>query len=303
MEKYHAAAYLRLSVAGSRAVESESIENQEYIITHFVEQNSDIELVLSYSDSGHSGLIFERPSFVDMMQAAKERKINCIIVKDLSRFGRDYIATGRYLQQILPSLGIRFIAILDHVYTLHTPPANDIVMQIKTLINDEFSREISVRMRSSLQTMRQNGLYVGACPIYGYQKSSENKNQLVPDSNTELVVLRIFEMKLAGMSAAKIAARLNAEKILSPLAYKRHCGLSHPRNGFADKDDAEWSAVTILRILKDQTYAGILVQGKQYKLNYKLQKQVTRPSGEWVCCPNAHKAIVLQHDFETVQRI
>lgn len=303
MKKYQAAAYLRLSVAGSRAAESESIENQEYIIAQFIKENPDIELVSSYADSGHSGLIFNRPAFLNMMEDAKTGKIDCIIVKDLSRFGRDFIETGRYLQRTLPMLGIRFIAILDHVDTLRTPPSSDIVMQIKTIINDEFSREISARTRSGLQTMRKSGLYVGACPIYGYQKSAENKNQLVQDPNTASVVWRIFKMKIAGASAVKIAAKLNEEGILSPMAYKRTLGLSHPHNGFSDTEYPLWSTTTILRILKDETYTGTLVQGKQYKLNYKLQKNVTRPSSEWIRCANTHETIVPLHDFETVRRI
>lgn len=303
MKKYQAAAYLRLSAAGSRASESESIENQEYIIAQFVKGNPDIELVSSYTDSGYSGLIFERPAFLSMMIDAKTEKINCIIVKDLSRFGRDYIETGRYLQHTLPMLGVRFIAILDHVDTLRTPPSSDIVMQIKTIINDEFCREISARTRSGLKTMRQSGLYVGACPIYGYQKSAEYKNQLVPDLQTKPVVQHIFEMKLAGISAAKIAAKLNEEGVLSPLAYKRSLGLSQPHNGFSDRKHPRWSTTTVRRILKDETYTGTLVQGKQYKLNYKIQKNVTRPSSEWMRCEHKHEAIVSLHDFESVQRI
>lgn len=303
MKKYQAAAYLRLSAAGRRAAESESIENQEYIIAQFVKENSDIELVSSYADSGHSGLIFDRPAFLSMMEDAKSGRINCIIVKDLSRFGRDFIETGRYLQRTLPMLGVRFIAILDHVDTLRTPPASDIVMQIKTIINDEFSREISARTRSGLKTMRQSGLYVGACPIYGYQKSAECKNQLVPDPQIKPVVQHIFEMKLAGISAAKIATKLNEEGVLSPLAYKRNLGLSQPHNGFSDTKNPLWSATTVLRILNDETYTGTLVQGKQYKLNYKIPKNVTRPANEWVRCERTHEAIVSLHDFETVQRI
>lgn len=238
-----------------------------------------------------------------MMEDALDKKINCIIEKDLSRFGRDFIETGRYLQRILPSYGIRFITVLDHVDTLHTPPQDDIVMQIKAIINDEFSREISLRTRNSLKTMRQSGLYVGACPIYGYQKSPDTRNKLVPDINTARVVKRIFHLKLTGMSARKIAEQLNAEHILSPLAYKKNSGLPQPHHGFADKENAQWSANTILRILKDETYTGTLVQGKQYKMNYKFQKNVTRPASEWARCKNTHNAIISSFDFETVQRV
>lgn len=303
MEEYRAAAYLRLSVAGSRAIESESIENQEYIIHHFVKKHQDIVLVNSYSDLGHSGLIFDRPAFSQMMRDAVDGKIDCIIVKDLSRFGRDFVETGRYLQRILPSYGIRFIAILDNVDTLHKPARDDIVMQIRTAMNDEVSREISMKTRSGLRTMRESGLYVGACPIYGYQKLAVNKNQLVPDDNTAPVVNRIFNLKLTGMSAARIAEGLNQDGILSPLAYKKKNGLPHPCNGFADNEKPKWSASTVLRILKDETYTGTLVQGKQYKLNYKIQKQFVHPFSKWARCEKAHDAIINPFDFETVQRI
>lgn len=303
MEQYQAAAYLRLSVAGSRAIESESIENQEYIINRFVAECNDIVLVDSYIDSRHSGLIFDRPAFSQMMRDAAEGKINCIIVKDWSRFGRDFVETGRYLQRILPSYGIRFIAVLDDVDTLYKPACDDIVLQIKTAINDEVSREISMKTRNSLHAMRESGLYVGACPIYGYQKSPINKNQLIPDKNTKSVVQQIFKLKLMGMSAARIATQQNSDGVLSPLAYKKKMQLPHPHNGFADTKAAMWSASSVLRILKDETYSGTLVQGKQYKLNYKLPKNFIRPSDEWIRCEKTHDAIVTRYDFEAVQRI
>lgn len=160
-----------------------------------------------------------------------------------------------------------------------------------------------MKTRSGLRTMRESGLYVGACPIYGYQKLAVNKNQLVPDDNTAPVVNRIFNLKLTGMSAARIAEGLNQDGILSPLAYKKKNGLPHPCNGFADNEKPKWSASTVLRILKDETYTGTLVQGKQYKLNYKIQKQFVHPSSKWARCEKAHDAIINPFDFETVQRI
>lgn len=176
-------------------------------------------------------------------------------------------------------------------------------MQIKTAINDEYSREISIKTRNALQAMRENGMYVGACPIYGYQKSDEMRNHLVVDENTAAVVREIFNMKLQGYSAASIAEILNRGGILSPLEYKRNHGIPHPYHGFADHNEARWSASTIFRILKDETYTGALVQGKQYTPNYKIKKKFTKPANSWVQVKNAHEAIISTFDFDVVQRI
>lgn len=198
MEKYKAAAYMRLSVAGSHSVDSESIENQEYIIAGFVKNNPDIEIVSRYIDDGYSGLIFNRPSFTAMMQEVMGCTINCIIVKDLSRFGREFVQTGKYLHQLLPAYGVRFISVVEAIDTNRTLPCDDLLIQIKAAINDEFSREISVKTRNALQVMRENGLFVGACPTYGYTKAIVRQNYLIIDETAALVVRDIFEMKISG---------------------------------------------------------------------------------------------------------
>lgn len=302
MKEYRAVAYMRLSVAGSKETESDSIENQESIINYFVSNHPDIKLVSRRVDDGYSGIIFDRPGFAAMMEDVKDSKIDCIIVKDLSRFGRDFIETGHYLCRILPTYGIRFIAILYQIDTDRTPAKDDFVLHIKAAINDESSREISVKTRNALQTMRENGMYVGACPIYGYRKSDEIRNLLIVDENTAIVVREIFKMKMQGYSAASIAEILNDQRILSPLEYKRSHGLPHPHHGFAYHSDAKWSASAIFRILKDETYTGTLVQGKQFTPNYKIKKQFTKPVDAWVRIENTHEAIISKLDFDTVQR-
>lgn len=303
MKQYQAAAYMRLSVASSRKLESESIANQEKIIQYFVDKNPDIEIVSKRIDDGYSGIVFERPAFIEMIQDVLYGKIDCIIVKDLSRFGREAIETGRYLRKILPAYGVRFIAILDQIDTNRIPANDDFLLQIKTATNDEYSREISVKTRNALRSMRENGMYVGACPIYGYQKADEMRNHLVVDENTAAVVRGIFNMKLQGYSAASIAEILNRRGILSPLEYKRNYGIPHPYHGFADHNVARWSASTIFRILKDETYTGALVQGKQYTPNYKIKKRFTKPADSWVRVENTHEAIISTFDFDVVQRI
>lgn len=303
MKQYQAAAYMRLSVAGSRELDSESIANQEKIIQYFVDKNPDIEIMSKRIDDGYSGIVFERPAFIEMIQDVRDGKIDCIIVKDLSRFGRETIETGRYLRKILPAYGVRFIAILDQIDTNRIPANDDFLLQIKTAINDEYSREISVKTRNALRSMRENGMYVGACPIYGYRKSDEIRNHLVIDGNTAAVVREIFRMKLQGYSAASIAELLNRWGILSPLEFKRSHELPCPHHGFADHREAKWSASTIFRILRDETYTVALIQGKQYTPNYKIKKRFTKPDVAWVRIENTHDAIISRFDFNTVQRI
>jgi len=294
---------MRLSVAGSSETESESIANQEYCIRSFVDEQTDIEIVSCRIDDGYSGLIFQRPSFCAMLQDAIEGKINCIIVRDLSRFGREFVETGRYLRNILPAYGIRFIAISDGIDTNRISAKDDLLMQIKSAINDEFSRDISMKTRRALSTMRKNGLYVGACPVYGYLKSNEDKHQLVIDEYAANIVRDIFEKKISGASTAVIAKELNDRNVLSPLEYKKSKGLPYSKNGFAGKPNSRWSASTIIRILKDETYIGTLVQGKQYSINYKVKKQITKPAEEWVRIERAHEAIIPYYDFQTVRRL
>lgn len=237
------------------------------------------------------------------MQEVTDGKINCIIVRDLSRFGREFSETGRFLKKVLPAYGVRFISILDEIDTDKTPIQDDLIVQIKTLINDEFSRELSVKTRSALRSMRERGLYVGSCPIYGYQKLDEHRNQLLIDEYAASIVREIFRMKIAGFSAAAIADKLNEHCVLSPLEYKRHLQLSVPKRGYADKLNAKWSATTAFRILKDETYTGTLVQGKQYTPNYKIKKQFTKPKEKWIRVEKTHEAIISKYDFETVQRL
>jgi hypothetical protein len=223
-------------------------------------------------------------------------------VKDLSRFGREYIETGRYLRRILPAYGVRFIAINDNIDTLRDN-ADDLVVSVKSAINDAYCRDISVKTRSALNAKRDNGDYVGACPIYGYKRSDDNKNLLVPDEYPASIVRDIFYMKLGGMSALKIAEALNHRGVLSPMAYKRDRGLPHPTGGFADTADAKWSATAIFRILNAETYTGVLIQGRSGTLNYKIKDVVELPKDEWKRTENAHEAIIDPRDFELAQRI
>ena len=300
-----AAAYLRLSIEDGDKAESNSIGNQRELIQNFVAERPELHLVGEYADDGYTGTNFERPGFTQMMEDIQSDKINCIIVKDLSRLGRNYIEMGKYLERIFPMMGIRFIAINDNYDNANTESSDSdsIVVPFKNLLNDSYCRDISIKTRSSLDVKRRNGDFVGAFPVYGYMKAEDNKNLLVPDPYAARVVCDIFRMRLEGASASKIASELNRLGILSPLAYKKNNGLPYAKKGYADKADCKWSATTIIRILQDETYTGTLVQGKQGTPHYKIKQMEQRPASEWVRVPDAHEALIARQDFELVQRI
>ena len=302
MPKYKATAYIRLSYTDDRSSESDSVSNQRRLIENFVERNPDIEVVSEKIDDGYSGIIFDRPAFKEMMQDVTDGNINCVIVKDLSRLGREYIETGRYLRRVFPAYGVRFIAITDSIDTAHDS-GDDLTVSVKNIMNEAYCRDISIKTRSSLEVKRRNGDFVGAFPVYGYIKAEDNKNLLVPDPYASRVVCDIFRMRLEGASASKIASELNRLGILSPLAYKKNNGLPYAKKGYADKADCKWSATTIIRILQDETYTGTLVQGKQGTPHYKIKQMEQRPASEWVRVPDAHEALIARQDFELVQRI
>ena len=239
MSKYQAVKYVRLSHADEKDSESNSVINQKSFINDFVSKNPDIEIVSEKVDDGYTGIIFDRPAFKEMMDDISAGKVNCVIVKDLSRLGRDYVETGRYLRRIFPAWGVRFIAINDNIDTM-TDSGEDLGVTLKSIMNDAYCRDISVKTRSALAAKRRNGDYTGACAVYGYQKTKEeNKNLLVVDDYTATVVQDIFRMRLEGMSAVKIADELNNLGVMSPIEYKKNKGLPHPTGGFADRENAK----------------------------------------------------------------
>ena len=299
---YKATKYIRLSYTDDKTSESDSVGNQRKLIDDFLKNHPEIEAVSEKVDDGVSGIIFDRPAFKEMMADIESGEINCVIVKDLSRLGREYIETGRYLRKIFPAYGVRFIAINDNLDTLKDS-GDDLVVSVKSVINDAYCRDISVKTRSALTAKRENGDYVGACHVYGYRKSEDNNNRLIVDEYPASIVRDIFRLKIDGMSALKIAEHLNGLGVLSPLEYKKDRGLPHPKKGYADKAEAKWSATTVIRMLGDETYTGVLIQGKQGTLNYKLKDLIDKPEAEWKRTENAHEAIITKHDFDLAQKL
>lgn len=300
---YKAAIYIRLSKDDGDKAESNSVGNQRELIHSFIEKDLSIELVTEKVDDGYSGVSFDRPAFIEMMDLVKKGEINCIIVKDLSRFGRDYLETGRYIEKVFPLLSVRFIAINDSYDSGKGMSSTDsIIIPFKNLINDSYSRDISMKVRSSILVRQKKGDYTGAFPLYGYVKSKENKRKLEIDDFAADVIRDIFRMRIEGHSAGKIADVLNNHGILSPYEYKQMSGSSY-KNPFKVNKIAKWSAGTIERILKNEMYTGVMIQGKCGRINYKLKKLVDKPKDQWIRVEDTHDAIISKEKFKLVSEI
>jgi DNA invertase Pin-like site-specific DNA recombinase len=240
--KYKAMKYLRLSVTDGNQGESDSVGNQRKIIDDYLKNHPEIEVVGEKVDDGFSGILFDRPAFKEMMEEIEEGRVNCVLCKDLSRLGREFIETGRYLRRVFPAYGVRFIAINDNIDTLKDS-GDDLTVSLKSIINDAYCRDISIKTRTALDAKRAEGDFTGAFPVYGYKKDEANRNKLVIDDYPASVVREIFRMKLDGHSAARIASQLNDNCVLSPIEYKKDRGLPHPKRGVSDKNGAKWSMI------------------------------------------------------------
>ena len=309
MEKekiYQAAMYVRLSrededVASAKKTESESIQNQKRLIRDFVSQHSDIEIAGEYEDDGYTGSDFNRPGFQAMLEDIRKGIIDCVIVKDLSRFGREYIDSGRYIERLFPSLGIRFIAITDHI-DRRKGGDDDIVIPFKNLMNDAYCRDISIKIRSNLEAKRRDGKCVSAFVPYGYLKDKTDRNKLIIDPYAGSVVRDIFRMKLSGMSQKAIAEYLDAHGILSPLEYKHSIGINIQSN-FKKYEKATWDSTSVRRILENEVYTGTLTQGRFARINHKIKKTVEKPQDEWIRIEDSHEPIISKREFEICQRL
>ena len=253
---YRTAIYCRLSREDGDKIESNSIVSQRAICEDYIERHDDLEIVCEpFIDDGYSGVSFNRPNFKKLEDAIRKGAIDCIVVKDLSRFSRNYIEGGRYLEKIFPQLGIRFIAVNDAYDSLTGDPQSDsFVIPFKNLINDSYCKDISMKIRSSLEVKQKNGEFVGAFAPYGYKKSPDNKNQLIVDEAVSEYVQMIFAMYKDGFSIGRIAARLNQMGVLSPMEYKHSAGVKFD-TVFKTGDTAKWTYKAVQRILTNEVRA------------------------------------------------
>ena len=301
MKNWNVGVYLRISVEEIDATESNSIGNQKILVNNYLRQCKDINIFDYYIDDGYSGTSFDRPGFQKMILDIKEGKINAVVVKDLSRFGRNYIEIGNYFDNIFPMYSVRFIAINDTIDSYKDPKSMDsIIVPVKNLINDQYARDISYKVRTTILEKKRDGQFTGATPPYGYLKSPNNKYEFIIDEKTAPVVKKIFDMVINGKSKIQIIDELNNLNILTPSQVKIKngtCNYSH--EGLNNK----WNRRKVDYILKNKVYTGVLIQGTRKKISYKNHKYINVKEEDWIICENHHSPIISNDKFNKVQNI
>lgn len=307
---FRAAIYVRLSKEdgdsfsfGKNKNESDSITNQKMQLQSFAKRQPDIQVVATFEDDGFTGTSFNRPGWQQVVEAMKSKEIDCLIVKDFSRLGREYLEAGNYIEKVFPQMGIRFISVNDDYDSLHPKGQSDsLLVPIKNLLNEQYSRDTSGKIRSALKVKRQSGQLVSNFAVFGYCKDPEDKNHLVVDEYAAGIVQNIYKMKLDGMSMYAIATKLNVEQVPSPADYKKNCGIRY-KTSFKVTTYSKWSANSIKRILTNEVYCGHMIQGKRMKKSYKLKVIEQVAEENWDRIENTHEAIISKHLFDEVQRV
>lgn len=298
---YLAGGYIRLSIEDSGKAGSETIETQRTMVEGFIREQPDLRLYDMYCDNGRTGTNFDRPDFDRMLEDVQAGRIDCIVVKDLSRFGRNYKEAGNYLLRIFPFLGVRFISINDHFDTLAAGQGDTgFLIPLKNMLNEAYSRDISRKISSAIKAKELHGDFWGVFAPYGYSKSEANHNQLEVNPETAPVVREIFAARMRGEGYTCIARQLNGRGVPCPGAYLYRCGLS-TRESYRD---ALWTAWNIKEILRNEVYLGRLVQGRRTQAAYKQARQERyAPADEWRIVPNAHEALIDEDTFTAVQKL
>lgn len=295
---FNVAIYIRLSREDGDKEESDSVGNQRKLLTEYVSRHDDFILYDIYIDDGFTGTNFNRPAFQKMITDIEDKKVNCVVVKDLSRFGRDYIDTGRYLERIFPELGVRFISVSDNIDSIKQ--AYDMLLPIKNIFNEQYARDISNKIQATVKSKQKAGEFIGAFTSYGYKKSPVNKNKLVIDEYASEVVKRIFAMYAQGLGKQSIAKQLNAEGILCPSEYKKLNGENY-KNCNRLKTTSYWTYSTINTMLHNEMYIGNMIQGKKHQRMRGKQRKVDKEN--WVRVENTHEPIIDRDTWDKVQKL
>lgn len=295
---YKVAVYLRLSKEEySNEKESNSIANQKLIIDNYLKEHREYKLVDYYIDDGYSGTNFDRPEFQRMLEDIKNKKIDVILIKDLSRLGRNYIETGNFVEVVFPAMGVSVISVDENYEIDSSDYYSDDYLALKNLFNDMYAKDISKKVRSSLIVKKQNGEFVGKLAPYGYIKDPKDKHKFLIDKNVSHIIRKIFDMILDGKSRRQVTDFLNDNDILTPSEY-----LNIDKN----KDVSvmkKWNPEMVNTILKNENYTGTLLQGKRRKLNYRVNKQIQLEKENWIITPNHHESIISKEKFDKVQDI
>lgn len=304
--KKRLAFYIRLSVedgdlkTSDLKTESNSIGNQRKLLIDYYQTHETLLETydtVEFCDDGYSGTNFNRPRFQDMMALVKERQIDCIMVKDLSRFGREYLEVGAYLELILPLFGTRFISVNEGFDSSnYIGTTGGLELALRNLINGLYSKDLSIKVRSAIKTRNRRGDYCGSGGFYGYLVDPENKRHLIVDKEVRPVVEKIFALCIDGLTTAQIAVRLNEERIPPPVVRKEQLGNAY--NGRRMSDEPLWIPATVRRILNDERYTGKMISGKVESAGIRTNKMKPIPKEEWIVVPGTHEAIVSDEIFE-----
>lgn len=288
---YKVGVYIRLSKEEyNEEKASNSVINQKQLISEYIKKKDDLEFIDYYIDDGYSGTNFDRPAFKELLKDITNKKINTVIVKDLSRLGRNHIEVDNYLENIFPVYNVRFISIGDNIDSLNYSNDDNIIVPIKSLINGLYAKDISIKVKTALDAKRKNGEFIGSFAPYGYTK--DENNNLIIDKESAYNVKIIFRMFLNGKSRKEIVDELNNRNILIPKYYRKSSN---------EMIMSKWNTDIINRLLRNETYIGMLIQGKKRKLSYRSSKIIDVNKDEWIVVPNHHQAIISKEDFEKVQ--
>lgn len=296
---FQTAIYTRIS-RDKKEKPSDSIENQIALCESYIKKNDGHNLVGIYKDIAKTGTEFERPDFEKLMGEVRTGKINCIVVKDLSRFGRNYTELGNFIEKIFPFLGVRFIAVNDNLDTFHMEdPNKSLEVILKNIVNETYAKDISKKISTSHQIrIKQGGFICGAAP-YGYtaRKDEDGVRRLYVDENTASIVKEIFDAYLKGFSTLDISKLLLEKKVYIATDYRKF--------GKAKADENEliraWMPTTILQVLKNRVYTGTLIQGRNQKHLFEGKKRERLDEKHWTITEDAHEAIISFDTFEKVQ--
>lgn len=297
-----AAVYLRLSVKDNGKDDCDSIENQEMIVRNYLKNKPNIAIAKVFVENGHTGTVFDRPVFNSMMEAVESGIYNCVVVKDLSRFGRNALDATDYITNKFPEMGIRFISVRDNYDSeLDTDGKDQMYIMIDNFINELYSKDISRKSCTVLRSKRKQGLYIGGYAPYGYKKSEDDKYVLEIDEEAAAVVRKIFEWRAEGQGYSEIYNRLNKMHIPSPTYYKYLKGIysNYSKTG----KQYPWSKHVLFDMLRNQTYIGDVVQGKQLAGLYQNQKLQPVEKDKWIIVEGKHEPIISKELFEAVQRV
>lgn len=296
---YRTALYIRLSreeLEGRDTVKIQTLQLEQFVMKH-----PDLVLSEEYVDNGVSGTVFDRPAFNRLLEAIRNHEIDCVVVKDLSRLGRDYIEAGRFIEYFCPNYSIRFIAVNDGFDTMNVSDGEMLSTGLRNIINDAYTRDISKKLTSSLQSKRERGESLHPYAPYGYMKDPANRHHLLVDTEVAPIVKRIFDMRTSGFSYARIYRQLNEEGILSPGEYRRACGIITNKN--RGENHILWGNHMVKIILHNPVYLGLLAQGKQRSAHYKGQPCAAVPQELWTVVEHTHEPIIDSETFYRVQEI